>query len=148
MQYLLIVLVVVTALGLPVQDALNAQLRSAVKSPMLGACISLLVGSCLMGVAAALGILGRGHFRDLMATPWWVWAGGGLLGALAVVAALVAIPKSGAALVITATVLGQLLAALALDHFGWLGVPRTPINPWRIAGAVGLFVSALLMQHK
>lgn len=148
MQYLLIVLVVVTALGLPVQDALNAQLRSAVKSPMLGACLSLLVGSCLMGVAAALGILGRGHFRDLVSTPWWVWAGGGLLGAAAVVAALVAIPKSGAALVITATVLGQLIAALVLDHFGWLGVPRTPINPWRIAGAIGLFVSAVLMQHK
>lgn len=148
MQYLLILLVVLTALGLPVQDALNAQLRSAVKSPMLGACVSLLVGSCLMGVAAALGILGRGHFRDLASTPWWVWAGGGLLGAAAVVAALVAIPKSGAALVITATVLGQLIAALVLDHFGWLGVPRIPINPWRIAGAVGLFVSALLMQHK
>ncbi len=63
-------------------------------------------------------------------------------------AALIAIPKSGAALVITATVLGQLIAALILDHFGWLGVPRIPINPWRIAGAVGLFVSALLMQHK
>ncbi len=148
MQYLLILLVVVTALGLPVQDALNAQLRSAVKSPMLGASVSLLVGSCLMGVGAALGILGRGHFRDLVSTPWWVWAGGGLLGAAAVVAALVAIPKSGAALVITATVLGQLIAALILDHFGWLGLPRIPINPWRIAGAVGLFVSALLMQHK
>jgi len=45
-------------------------------------------------------------------------------------------------------VLGQLVAALVLDHFGWLGVPRIPINAWRIAGAVGLFVSALLMQHK
>jgi len=147
-QYLLILLVVITALGLPVQDALNAQLRSAVKSPILGACISLLAGSCLLGVAAALGILGRGQLRDLISTPWWVWAGGGLLGAAAVVAALVAIPKSGAALVITATVLGQLIAALVLDHFGWLGVPRTPINPWRIAGAIGLFASAVLMQHK
>ena len=137
-----------TGLGLPVQDALNAQLRTAVKSPLLGACVSLIVGASLMGVAAALGVMGRGHLRDLISTPWWVWAGGGLLGALAVVAALVAIPRAGAGVVSTATIFGELFAALVLDHFGWLGVPRIPINPWRIAGAVGLFVSALLLQHK
>ena len=148
MPYLLILIVVLTGLGLPVQDALNAQLRTAVKSPLLGACVSLIVGAALMGLAAAFGVMGRGHLRDLASTPWWVWAGGGLLGALAVLSALVAIPRAGAGVVIAATVFGELLAALALDHVGWLGVPRIPINPWRIAGAVGLFVSALLLQHK
>ena len=84
----------------------------------------------------------------LAQTPWWVWLGGGLLGAFAVTAALIGIPKVSAGVVIGAQVFGQLLAAIVIDHFGWLGVPRVPLNPWRVAGAVGLFISALLLQKK
>ncbi|MBV9850621.1 MAG: DMT family transporter [Armatimonadetes bacterium] len=84
----------------------------------------------------------------LAGTPWWVWAGGGLLGAFAVTAALIGIPRVSAGIVIGAQVFGQLLAAVMIDHFGWLGVPRVSLNPWRVAGAIGLFISAVLMQHK
>ena len=148
MQYLLIALLVVSGLGLPVQDALNAQLRSAVKSPMLGALISFVIGAAALGLMALAGVLGRGKLSGLSETPWWVWAGGGLIGAVAVTMGLIGIPKVSAGIVIAATVFGQLFAAVVIDHFGWLGVPRVPLNPWRIAGAIGLFVSALLMQKK
>ena len=74
--------------------------------------------------------------------------GGGLLGAAAIVAALIGIPKVSAGVVIAATVLGQLIAAVIIDHFGWLGVPQVRLNPWRICGAVLLFVAALMMQKR
>ena len=148
MQYLIIGLLVLAGLGQPVQDALNAQLRSAVKSPLLGALISFLIGALALGLMAAVGILGRGKLSGLSETPWWVWAGGGVLGAFAVTMGLIGIPKVSAGIVIAAAVFGQLLSAVIIDHFGWLGVPRVPLNPWRIAGAIGLFVSALLMQKK
>ena len=61
---------------------------------------------------------------------------------------LIGIPKVSAGVVIAATVFGQITAAIVVDHFGWLGVPRVPITPWRIVGAVGLFVSVLLVQKK
>ena len=51
-------------------------------------------------------------------------------------------------MVIAATVFGQLIAAVVIDHFGWLGVPQVRLNPWRIAGAVLLFVAALMMQKR
>ena len=148
MQSLLIGVLVLAGLGLPAQDALNAQLRSAVKSPLLGAAIQFAVGMVVLGALAWLGVLGKGQLAGLAQTPWWVWAGGGLLGAFAVTASLIGIPKVSAGLVIGAQVFGQLLAAVVIDHFGWLGVPRVPLNPWRIAGALGLFVSALLLQKK
>ena len=148
MRYLLIGLLVLAGLGLPAQDALNAQLRSAVKSPMLGATIQFVVGVLVLGALALMGVLGRGQVSALAGTPWWVWAGGGLLGAFAVTAALIGIPRVSAGIVIAAQVFGQLLAAVVIDHFGWLGVPRVPLNPWRVAGAVGLFLSAVLMQKK
>lgn len=148
MQYLLIALLALSGMGLPVQDALNAQLRSAVKSPMLGALISFTVGVLLLGTLSAFGVLGHGKPSELLKTHWWVWVGGGLLGAFAVTAGLIGIPKVSAGIVIAATVFGQLTAAVVIDHFGWLGVPRVPLNPWRIAGALGLLVSVLLMQKK
>ena len=148
MQYLLIGVLVLAGLGLPAQDALNAQLRSAVKSPMLGAAIQFAVGAGALGALALLGVLGRGRVSGLAETPWWVWAGGGLLGAFAVTAALIGIPKVSAGITIGAQVFGQLLAAVVIDHFGWLGVPQVPLNPWRVVGAVGLFISAVLLQHK
>jgi len=148
LQYLLIALIALSGIGLPVEDALNAQLRSTVKSPILGALISFLVGAIVLGVLTASGVMGQGKLSDLGKTHWWVWVGGGLLGAFAVTIGLIGIPKVSAGIVIAATVFGQLIAAVIIDHFGWLGVPRVPLNPWRIAGAGGLFVSALLMQKK
>lgn len=85
---------------------------------------------------------------ELTKTHWWVWAGGGLLGAFAVAIGLIGIPKVSAGIVIAATVFGQLLSAVVIDHFGWFGVPRVPLNPWRVAGALGLFACVLMMQKK
>ncbi len=135
-------------MGLPVQDALNAQLRTALKSPLLGALVSLVVGVVALGALSALGVLGRGSVSGLAKTHWWVWAGGGLLGAFAVTVGLIGIPKVSAGVVIAATVFGQLVSAVVVDHFGWFGVPRVPLNPWRVAGALGLFACVLLMQKK
>ena len=148
LQYLLIALLALSGVGLPVQDALNAQLRSAVKSPMLGALLSLTVGAVVLGALSAFGVLGHGKVSELTKTHWWVWAGGGLLGAFAVTIGLIGIPKVSAGIVIAATVFGQLLSAVVIDHFGWFGVPRVPLNPWRVAGALGLFACVLMMQKK
>lgn len=148
MNYLIIGLIALAGAGLATQDALNAQLRSALKSPMLGACVSFIVGALALGLLTLLGVLGRGKVGELAHTPWWVWAGGGLLGAFAVTAALIGIPKVSAGAVIAATVFGQLIAAVIIDHFGWLDVPQVRLNGWRIGGALLLFVAALMMQKK
>ena len=148
MQYLLIGLIALSGVGLPVQDALNAQLRNALKSPMLGALLSFAVGAAILSALAAFGVLGHGKLSGLTKTHWWVWLGGGLLGAFAVTIGLIGIPKVSAGIVIAATVFGQLLSAVIIDHFGWFGVPRVPLNPWRIAGALGLFVCVLIMHNK
>lgn len=148
MQIILIALLALSGMGQTVQDALNAQLRSAVKSPLLGALISLLVGAVVLGLLTAFGVLGRGKPSAVAQVPVWVWAGGGILGAYAVTMGLIGIPKVSAGVVIAATVFGQITAAIIVDHFGWLGVPKVPITPWRIIGAIGLFISVLLVQKK
>lgn len=91
--------------------------------------------------------MGRGHVAGATTVPWWAFLGG-VLGFFLVIVGLTAVPKVGAEVLITVTVLGQVAMALVMDHFGWLDLPRVPINGWRIAGAVLVFVGVLMTTRK
>ncbi len=147
MQILIVLFLVLGGIGLTVQAAVNARLREAVGSPVLGALISFLVGIVPLALAVAMGVLGRGRLTGLGVQPWWIWVGG-LFGAFWVTLAIVGVPRVGAAVVIACGVFGQMAAALVLDSCGWLGVPRVPLNPWRILGVLLVFTGVLLVQTK
>jgi len=140
-------LVILGGLGLTLQAAVNARLRVGVSSPALSALISFLVGAVALLALTLSGALGRGRLTDLGSLPWWAWVGG-LFGAFYVCTAVVAVPRIGTALVIGCAVLGQLVAALTLDTFGWFGVPRIALSAPRLLGAVLLLAGVLLMQRK
>lgn len=147
MRYLVVLLIGASGVGLAVQAAANARMGAVVQAPTLSALLNFAVGGAALALLATSGILGRGTLSNVGAAPWWAWIGG-ILGAAWVLIAVIAVPKVGAALTIAAVVFGQLLGSLLLDSFGWLGVPRIPLNPWRIAGATLLFTGVLMMQHK
>lgn len=140
-------LVVLAGIGLSVQVAMNARLREAVQSPVLSALISFAVGGFVLTLLAFSGIFGRGRLTHFGALPWWAWCGG-LMGAFYVTMALVSLPRIGSAAVVACTVGGQMAAALVLDYFGWLGVPRAPLNATRVLGALLLFAGVLLLQRR
>ena len=146
-KWLLIPLVVLAGAGIPVQVAMNAKLRETVGSPPLTVAIAFLVGALAMALLAATGLLGRGTLAGAGSAPWWSWPGG-LFSVAAVLVSILALKQGGAAPVIAGTVFGQLVAAMVIDHFGWLGVEREPINVSKVAGTVLLFAGALLMQRK
>lgn len=140
-------LMVAAGLGLAVQAAANARLREGVQSPALSALLSFVIGGVVLAVLTASGVMGRGRLSGLNALPAWAWLGG-VFGAIYVCAAVVTVPRIGTALVIAGAVFGQMVAALALDSFGWFGVPRIPLSPWRVVGAILLLVGVILMQRK
>ena len=149
MQVSIIALLILGGIGLTVQSAVNARLKAAVGAPVLSAIVSFAVGLAALGLLAAFGVLGRGRLSLslLSGNPWWMWIGG-LFGAFYVVLAVVGVPKVGSAVVVACAVFGQIAAALVLDSCGWLGVPRAPLNAWRILGAVLLMAGVLLIQQK
>jgi transporter family-2 protein len=127
------------------QAPTNARLAQAVHSPVNAAFISFLVGTIALGLAAAVLHVrpDGGAVRNL---PPWAWLGG-LYGTVFVVAAAWAVPRLGVAMTITLMVAGQLLLSLALDHYGWLGAPRNPINMGRVAGVVLVLAGVLLVRR-
>ena len=146
-QISLVFLLVIGGAGLTLQAAVNTRLREAVGSPALSALVSFAVGAVPLMLAVALGLFGRGRLTGLAGNPWWMWIGG-LFGAFYVTLSVVGVPRVGTAVVIACAVGGQLTAALILDSFGWLGVPRAPLNVWRIVGVLLVFAGVLLVQHK
>jgi bacterial/archaeal transporter family-2 protein len=129
-----------------VQQALNANLRSELNSAAWSGFMSYFLGVlCMIALAAVL--------RDpvpsaatLARVPLWAWSGG-IFGAIFIGLSLVTIPKLGGAAYIALLVTGQMIAALAVDHFGWLGVQERPIDLPRILG-VALLVGGVVLIRR
>ena len=137
---------IMVGLVLPLQAGINAQLRIGLGSPVLAALVSFSVGTCALillaiGVRAPLPLTG-----GIARIPWWQWTGG-LLGAGYIAAAVVLAPRLGAATLIAAVVAGQMIASLALDHYGWVGFTQHAISGWRLLGAGLVFVGVVLIQR-
>ena len=66
---------------------------------------------------------------------WWM-ATGGAYGASVVFINIIAIPHLGAAVLMIATMLGQLGGGMLVDSFGLLRTAKTRMNRWRSAGLV------------
>lgn len=128
--------------------ATNSRLKETFQSPALTIAVAFLIGSLFMFLVAATGLTGKSDFSKINETPWWAWIGG-ILSIAAVTIMLVAKESGGGtAFVLAATVVGQQVAALALEHNGWLGTEKSPINGWKIAGFLLLAGGALLMGKK
>lgn len=141
---LLPILMVFVAGGLvAVQAPTNAYLAKAGGSPVLAALISFAVGTAAL-LAIWLGSGNRPGATAFSGLPAYAWLGG-LYGAVYVGVAAYAAPKIGLAALITIAVAGQIAMALALDHFGVLGLPKTQVNLGRIAGAVLVIAGVILV---
>jgi transporter family-2 protein len=129
-----------------IQQVLNANLRAELASASWSGLVSYALGLiCMLGVVAAL--------RDpipagavIARVPWWAWSGG-LFGAIFIGLAIVLVPKLGGAAFVALLVTGQMIAALAFDHYGWLGVAQRPIDLPRLIG-VALLVGGVVLIRR
>jgi transporter family-2 protein len=140
-----LLLAISAGISLVVQQALNANLRSALNSAAWSGFMSYLVGVICMAVLALA-------LRDPIPSasvaariPWWAWSGG-LFGAIFIALAILLIPQLGAATFIALLVAGQMLCSLAFDHFGLLGIPVHPASLIRLAGAGFLILGVVLIR--
>jgi transporter family-2 protein len=113
-----------------VQAAANAGLSSRIGLPP-----TLVLNALLVLLCSLVFLLARGWHGAALApgAPWLLYAGG-FCGFFIIFSMASVFPRIGAALAIALVVLGQAAAALAIDHYGWLGMPREPFTLTRAAG--------------
>ena len=147
MNPLYLSIALVTGAAIAVQSLANSRLRLALGTPVWAAIAQFVVGLVLLIVVAfatrqpapILGGLGR--------MPAWAWVGG-IVGALFIVVSIVLTPRLGTAVTLATITVGQLIAALALDHYGWLGSPVIRLSLPRVLGAACLLLGIFLMRLK
>ena len=124
------------------QAAANAGLSSRIG---LGA--ALVVNTSIVLIGTLVFHVARGpHWRFFPSDAPWSLYLGGVCGFVILVSLAHVFPKIGAAVAIGLVVLGQGAAALAIDHFGLLGMPQEPVTLARVAGLILLGGGMMLIR--
>jgi len=131
--------------GLTLQVAMNTRMRDFAAGPVGAALVSFAVGTVGMVAILAAARAPWPGAAGLSSAPWWTWAGG-LMGALYVLGVIVIAPRIGPGPLLAAVVLGQMSAALLLEHFGWLGIVHHPVNGARVLGVLLIVAGAALVR--
>jgi bacterial/archaeal transporter family-2 protein len=125
------------------QGPLNSQLGRTVGG--LQASVIALGVSFLAILTLATVTGGIGGIRHIGQAPWHVAIGGGLAGALYVGSIVWTVRALGAGGLTAVTIAGQLGVAVVIDHYGWLGVDRSPVTAAKVAGVALLALGTWLV---
>jgi len=129
-------------IGIPLLAALNAALGVRLGSPVAAAAILFVVA--LAATLLALVLTGPSAVRGAVEAPRHLFLAG-LLVAFYVLSVTFIAPHFGVGNAIFFVLLGQLLSAAAIDHFGLFGAQVSPLSLTRAGGialmAAGVFVT-------
>ena len=131
--------------GVAAQAIINARLRFVLGAPVWAACAQFVVGLLMLAVVALATQQSPPPAGSFARAPWWMWTGG-IFGATFILMSVIVTPKLGTALMMAATIVGQLGAALVIDHYGWFGATVIPISLTRVLGVALLAVGVILIR--
>lgn len=139
-------LAVLAGVSIVIQQVLNANLRAALKSAAWSGFASYFVGVLCMALLALVLRDPPPSMALAARIPWWAWSGG-LFGAIFIGLAILLVPQIGAATFIALLISGQMLASVAFDHFGWIGLTERPIDVPRLVG-IALLVGGVILIRR
>ncbi len=128
----------VSGVLMAVQGSLNSVLSKAT-GVIEATFIVHLTGTVVLAVALFIFGIGKGTMYPLPDVPWYVYLGG-IVGVFIVYLVAVSIPEVGVANATTAIIVGQVITALLIDHFGVFGLATSSFGFQQV---IGLFLLAI-----
>ncbi|MBM3127810.1 MAG: DMT family transporter [Chloroflexi bacterium] len=101
-------------------------------------------GAILSG--ALLFLRGGERIREWHTLPWYMLLAG-VWGLILYLTINVTMPRLGATMVVVLITVGQLFVGMVIDHWGWFGVPLTPISLTRVLGGLVLLIGVFLIAR-
>ena len=131
-------------IGIPVLAALNASLGQRIGSPAAAGVILFLIA---FGVACvAVAFTGPSAVLKAADAPPHLFLGG-VLVAFYVLSITYVAPRFGVGNAVMFVLLGQLMSAAVIDHFGLFGAPLRPLGAARAAG-ISLMAAGLVLTQR
>ena len=142
LHYALIMLL--AGFGIPILAALNASLGTRIGSPAAAA-TALFVVAFLASLVVAI-LTGPQGFSRMPAAPRYLFLAG-LLVAFYVLSITFIAPHFGVGNAVFFVLLGQLISAAAIDHFGLFGAQVAPLGLARMGGIALMAAGVWLTQQ-
>lgn len=135
-------LAIAAGMAAALQAAMNAGLaRTAGLGPALIInTVVVLIGT--IGLWAAMGA----KTTFFPAGTSWILYLGGIFGFVIIASLAFVFPRIGAAYAVALMIGGQCVAALLVDHFGFMGMPRDPLTTQRVIGVALVAAGAVVMR--
>jgi bacterial/archaeal transporter family-2 protein len=138
-------LMLVAGIGVPILAAISAQLGARIGAPLAAGVVALLVALCIALAVMVLSGQARA-LSALAAQPVWLLTGGAFM-ALYLLSITWIAPRFGVGNAVFCVLLGQMIAATAIDHFGLFGARMVPLNGQRLAGILAMAGGLALIQR-
>jgi transporter family-2 protein len=145
MTILLLIVAAIIGVTAAIQPVINGKLGRTMGDPGLAALISVLTSSTCMILYVLITRPALPDLATVKSGPWWMWTGG-FIGAAYVAISLGIVARLGATTLASAVLLGQLIEALKVDHFGWFGITQHEISVPRLIGVFMLIGGVALIR--
>ena len=144
-RFLFVIIALLLGAILPIQAAINTRLAKTVGTPVAAAFVSFAVGTIALLIYLVITRQFNWQSSAALQAPWWIWIGG-LLGTFYVAGIVVLLPSLGTVLTFSLVIAGQTIAAVVIDHFGWLNVAIREVSIGRIVGIILLIAGVVLVR--
>jgi len=136
MFFVYLIIALAAGVALATQSAINTQLAKAMSGEaVIATFISFAVGTIVLFFIAWVKTDLWGNLSTVPSQPWWKLIGG-ILGAVVVFTTVLLAPKLGITAMLFFIIVGQLITAATIDHFGLIGMPIREVNITKLIGLI------------
>ena len=136
MFFVYLIIALAAGVALATQSAINTQLAKAMSGEaVIATFISFAVGTIVLFFIAWVKTDLWGNLSTVPSQPWWKLIGG-ILGAVVVFTTVLLAPKLGITAMLFFIIVGQLITATTIDHFGLIGMPILEVNITKFIGLI------------
>ena len=136
MFFVYLIIALAAGVALATQSAINTQLAKVMSGEaVIATFISFAVGTIVLFFIAWVKTDLWGNLSTVPSQPWWKLIGG-ILGAVVVFTTVLLAPKLGITAMLFFIIVGQLITAATIDHFGLIGMPIREVNITKFIGLI------------
>ncbi|MTH54224.1 EamA-like transporter family protein [Bacillus mangrovi] len=141
MKVWIYLLAVAAGVSLSIEGAIYGELGKEI-GKLESSLYNFAVGTLIIGLV--LLFLGKGSLSYTFKAPKWQLTGG-ILGTIYLTILVIAIPLVGVGVAMISVIFGQMAMSMVIEHFGWLGSERKPVNKEKMGAAALMLISLFLI---
>lgn len=145
--FLYLLMALITGALIPIQAQTNTGFSKAVGNPLVTGLMVFVIGLVCMAAFIGISRTALPTAGQLAAAPWYAYLGGIIVPAY-VISITILVPRIGVGAAIGLIVTGQILCAVAIDHFGWFNSTIRTIDVRRMVGVILMIAGVYFVMSK